>query len=155
MCHCLHTCISPPPPSSLPTSIDTPGVISRVSNLFRGHPDLIVGFNTFLPPGFKIEVRHNEINISGPAQHERALQKIAAQHNSSTFAVSNLSNYSRLYSGWKIRKQYVYILSVLCCFALFVCLTLLASFFLPSHLSLKKRTCLYIYKMYMYMQCTV
>ena len=74
-----------PPPL---LSIDTPGVISRVSNLFRGHPDLIVGFNTFLPPGFKIEVRHNEINISGPAQHERALQKIAAQHNSSTTAVS-------------------------------------------------------------------
>ena len=30
---------------------------------------------------------------------------------------------------------------VLCCFALFVCLALLASFFLPSHLSLK--TCIY------------
>ena len=28
-------------------------------------------------------------------------------------------------------------LGVLCCFALFVCLALLASFFLPSHLSLK------------------
>ena len=27
-------------------------------------------------------------------------------------------------------------LGVLCCFAVFVCLTLLASFFLPSHLSL-------------------
>jgi paired amphipathic helix protein Sin3a len=36
--------------------IDTPGVIERVSNLFRGHPSLIVGFNTFLPPGYKIEV---------------------------------------------------------------------------------------------------
>ncbi len=42
-------------------SIDTPGVINRVSNLFRGHPDLIVGFNTFLPPGYKIEVQANEI----------------------------------------------------------------------------------------------
>ena len=28
-------------------------------------------------------------------------------------------------------------LGVLCCFAFFVCLTLLASFFLPSHLSFK------------------
>ncbi len=37
-------------------SIDTPGVIQRVSLLFDGHPDLIVGFNTFLPPGYKIEV---------------------------------------------------------------------------------------------------
>ena len=41
-------------------SIDTPGVISRVSMLFKGHPELIVGFNTFLPPGYKIEVQTNE-----------------------------------------------------------------------------------------------
>jgi len=34
--------------------IDTPGVIARVSDLFRGHRDLIMGFNTFLPPGYKI-----------------------------------------------------------------------------------------------------
>ena len=33
--------------------------------------------------------------------------------------------------------MYVTALGVLCCFALFVCLTLLASFFLPSHLSFK------------------
>ena len=32
-------------------------------------------------------------------------------------------------------------LGVLCCFALFVCLTLLASFFLPSHLSFKNIYC--------------
>ncbi len=69
-----------------PCSIDTPGVISRVSNLFKGHPDLIVGFNTFLPPGFKIEVHQNEINISGPAQHSLTLAKIAQAHNSSTAA---------------------------------------------------------------------
>ncbi|WOO83690.1 Paired amphipathic helix protein pst1 [Vanrija pseudolonga] len=35
--------------------IDTPGVIDRVSTLFRGHPSLIQGFNTFLPPGYRIE----------------------------------------------------------------------------------------------------
>lgn len=38
-------------------SIDTPGVIDRVSTLFRGHPSLIQGFNTFLPPGYRIECR--------------------------------------------------------------------------------------------------
>lgn len=37
------------------TSIDTPGVINRVSELFAGHPTLIQGFNTFLPPGYRIE----------------------------------------------------------------------------------------------------
>uniref|UniRef100_A0A674B6G1 Paired amphipathic helix protein Sin3a n=1 Tax=Salmo trutta TaxID=8032 RepID=A0A674B6G1_SALTR len=48
-------------------SIDTPGVISRVSQLFKGHPDLIMGFNTFLPPGYKIEVQTNEqVNSHAP-----------------------------------------------------------------------------------------
>lgn len=37
------------------SSIDTPGVIDRVSTLFRGNPNLIQGFNTFLPPGYRIE----------------------------------------------------------------------------------------------------
>ncbi|ORY91047.1 hypothetical protein BCR43DRAFT_463715 [Syncephalastrum racemosum] len=36
-------------------AIDTPGVIERVSLLFHGHPELISGFNTFLPPGYRIE----------------------------------------------------------------------------------------------------
>ncbi|OCB87065.1 hypothetical protein A7U60_g5800 [Sanghuangporus baumii] len=34
--------------------IDTSEVIGRVSSLFRGHDDLIQGFNTFLPPGCRI-----------------------------------------------------------------------------------------------------
>ncbi|OAC99893.1 hypothetical protein MUCCIDRAFT_41718, partial [Mucor lusitanicus CBS 277.49] len=41
--------------SYLNDSIDTPGVIERVSTLFKGHPTLISGFNTFLPPGYRIE----------------------------------------------------------------------------------------------------
>ena len=36
-------------------AIDTPGVIERVSSLFAGNPNLIQGFNTFLPPGYRIE----------------------------------------------------------------------------------------------------
>lgn len=46
--------------------IDTPGVIQRVSNLFKGHPDLIYGFNMFLPPGYKIEIQSNDQGISVP-----------------------------------------------------------------------------------------
>ena len=42
-------------------------------------------------------------------------------------------------------------LGVLCCFALFVCLPLLASFFLPSHLSFKNMYIIYTYK-YMLMR---
>ncbi|XP_024382732.1 paired amphipathic helix protein Sin3-like 4 isoform X2 [Physcomitrium patens] len=34
--------------------VDTAGVISRVKQLFKGHPQLIMGFNAFLPRGYEI-----------------------------------------------------------------------------------------------------
>lgn len=49
----------------LTTRIDTPGVIDRVSTLFRGHPSLIQGFNTFLPPGYRIECYGPEGDVQG------------------------------------------------------------------------------------------
>jgi paired amphipathic helix protein Sin3a len=36
--------------------VDTPGVIARVSTLFRGYNNLILGFNKFLPDGYKISL---------------------------------------------------------------------------------------------------
>ena len=45
-------------------SIDTPGVIDRVSHLFKGHPVLVSGFNTFLPAGYHIECsKENSMKI--------------------------------------------------------------------------------------------
>ena len=44
--------------------------------------------------------------------------------------------------NWGGGLKILYMLGVLCCFALFVCLTLLASFFLPSHISLKHVHCM-------------
>eukprot|EP00957_Ditylum_brightwellii_P120881 9219190-Ditylum_brightwellii.AAC.1 len=44
--------------------IDTPGVIQRVSSLFHGNKKLVLGFNTFLPEGYKIEL---PIDGAGPA----------------------------------------------------------------------------------------
>ncbi|KAM9493615.1 paired amphipathic helix protein Sin3a isoform 3-T3 [Clarias gariepinus] len=76
-------------------SIDTPGVINRVSQLFKGHPDLIMGFNTFLPPGYKIEVQTNDlVNVTTPGQihhitpHGISVQNITpqTQHQSQTSA---------------------------------------------------------------------
>ncbi|XP_013857067.1 paired amphipathic helix protein Sin3a [Austrofundulus limnaeus] len=71
-------------------SIDTPGVINRVSQLFKGHPDLIMGFNTFLPPGYKIEVQTNDlVNVTTPGQihyitpHGVSVQNIPASGASS------------------------------------------------------------------------
>ena len=41
-----------------------------MSNLFKGHSSLIVGFNTFLPPGYKIEIDNHDhsINVYQPGQ---------------------------------------------------------------------------------------
>lgn len=67
-------------------SIDTPGVIQRVSNLFKGHPELIVGFNTFLPPGYKIEVQANDqgfayqVSVSVPSP-STGNSTISTQHS--------------------------------------------------------------------------
>lgn len=36
-------------------SIDTPGVIRLVSDLFAGYPDLIRRFDVFNPPGYHVE----------------------------------------------------------------------------------------------------
>lgn len=72
-------------------SIDTPGVIQRVSNLFKGHPELIVGFNTFLPPGYKIEVQANDqgvafqvsVSMPSPSGGNICLQQPTSPHHGS------------------------------------------------------------------------
>ncbi|KAJ1675234.1 hypothetical protein EV182_001669, partial [Spiromyces aspiralis] len=51
-------------------TIDTPGVINRVSTLFRGHISLIRGFNAFLPPGYHIECSenpHDPVRVTTPS----------------------------------------------------------------------------------------
>jgi len=46
--------------------VDTIGVINRVRSLFHGYNNLILGFNTFLPEGYKIEMRDLEPVFVGP-----------------------------------------------------------------------------------------
>ena len=41
-------------------------IITRVIELFQGHPDLMVGFNAFLPPGYKIEPGEHAIVVQIP-----------------------------------------------------------------------------------------
>lgn len=53
------------PCTDSPARIDTPGVIHRVSMLFQGNPALIQGFNTFLPPGYRIELSSDPRNLNG------------------------------------------------------------------------------------------
>lgn len=44
-------------PLSRARRIDTAGVIIRVKTLFNGYPELILGFNAFLPKGFAIKLQ--------------------------------------------------------------------------------------------------
>ncbi|KAI5712713.1 hypothetical protein M8J76_006263 [Diaphorina citri] len=78
-------------------SIDTPGVITRVSNLFKGHPELIVGFNTFLPPGYKIEIQANDqgysfqvsVSVPSPSSSSPLIPTSTVHHTTTTHHVIN------------------------------------------------------------------
>ncbi|KAL2344258.1 hypothetical protein Fmac_005543 [Flemingia macrophylla] len=48
--------------------IDTTGVIERVKELFKGHKDLILGFNTFLPKGYEITLPLEPLEDEQPTQ---------------------------------------------------------------------------------------
>lgn len=64
-------------------------MINRVSTLFHGHPDLIVGFNTFLPPGYKIEVseeHHGYIQVTHPSSRTESIA--IGGHPSTTYNLS-------------------------------------------------------------------
>ncbi|WKX91656.1 hypothetical protein Q1695_010020 [Nippostrongylus brasiliensis] len=54
-------------------AIDTPGVITRVSRLFHGRSALIMGFNTFLPPGFEVQVVGSKITITEPSGNKQVI----------------------------------------------------------------------------------
>ncbi|VYS66870.1 unnamed protein product [Arabidopsis thaliana] len=65
---------------------DTSGVISRVKELFKGHNNLIFGFNTFLPKGFEITLDDVEAPSKKTVEFEEAISfvnkiKTRFQHN--------------------------------------------------------------------------
>ncbi|XP_077217558.1 paired amphipathic helix protein Sin3-like 4 [Tasmannia lanceolata] len=54
--------------------IDTAGVILRVKELFKGHRNLILGFNTFLPKGYEIHLPlEDEPPPKKPVEFEEAI----------------------------------------------------------------------------------
>eukprot|EP00980_Cylindrotheca_fusiformis_P029895 scaffold24012_cov186-Cylindrotheca_fusiformis.AAC.8 len=55
--------------------VDTPGVIDKVSKLFRGYNTLILGFNKFLPDGYKITTEDLQIQDAKYAREEEALRQ--------------------------------------------------------------------------------
>ncbi|GAV48019.1 hypothetical protein ZYGR_0I03150 [Zygosaccharomyces rouxii] len=76
-------------------AIDTPGVIERVSTLFRGYPNLIQGFNTFLPQGYRIDCSQNP---DEPI-------KVTTPMGSSTVAGVAEMNQAALFQGQQPRIQ--------------------------------------------------
>ncbi|KAJ6172478.1 hypothetical protein N7470_001545, partial [Penicillium chermesinum] len=78
-------------------AIDTPGVIQRVSTLFNGHPALIQGFNTFLPP------RHKHFEH---ASRRRPLEPTNEMGPSSSLAQhSRPDYYEQSRPGWQQNQQ--------------------------------------------------
>ncbi|KAI8528426.1 hypothetical protein RHMOL_Rhmol12G0147900 [Rhododendron molle] len=59
--------------------IDTAGVIARVKELFKGHRDLILGFNTFLPKGYEITLPSEDEPTPGkkPVEFEEAINFVS------------------------------------------------------------------------------
>lgn len=55
--------------------VDTSGVIQRVKDLFKGHRDLILGFNTFLPKGYEITLppEDEQLPHKKPVEFEEAI----------------------------------------------------------------------------------
>ncbi|KAI3502431.1 hypothetical protein L1887_30500 [Cichorium endivia] len=56
--------------------IDTTGVITKVKELFKGHQELILGFNPFLPKGFQITLplHDSQHQVKKPLEIEEAIR---------------------------------------------------------------------------------
>lgn len=74
--------------------IDTAGVIERVKDLFRGHRNLILGFNTFLPKGYEITLPpEEEYQQKKPVEFEEAINfvnKIKVNEKNRTIVLVSL-----------------------------------------------------------------
>ena len=79
-------------------------MINRVSSLFHGHPDLIVGFNTFLPPGYKIEVSEDHVGYIQVTHPSSRIESIAIGYPSSTYNLSITTPASSTYHSSSIRQ---------------------------------------------------
>uniref|UniRef100_K4BBP4 Histone deacetylase interacting domain-containing protein n=1 Tax=Solanum lycopersicum TaxID=4081 RepID=K4BBP4_SOLLC len=53
--------------------IDIVGVIARVKDLFKGHPMLILGFNTFLPRGYETTLNDEDETPPKKVEFEEAI----------------------------------------------------------------------------------
>ncbi|VFQ95207.1 unnamed protein product [Cuscuta campestris] len=82
--------------------IDTSGVIARVKDLFRGHRDLILGFNTFLPKGYEITLpQEDELTpLRKPVEFDEAINfvnKIKARFQGDDYVYKSFLDILNMY----------------------------------------------------------
>ncbi|KAK7362067.1 hypothetical protein VNO77_04167 [Canavalia gladiata] len=81
--------------------IDTTGVIARVKELFKGHKDLILGFNTFLPKGYEITL---------PLEDEQPSQKKPVEFSEAINFVGKIK--ARFQGNDRVYKSFLDILNM-------------------------------------------
>jgi hypothetical protein len=87
------------PKSNLLTrcSIDLPGVLDQVSNLFAGHPLLLQGLNQFIPPRYRTRgsatKTDNHVNVDAGREDEHAT-RAAGQKRTTTKVDSHQDEFS-------------------------------------------------------------
>ncbi|KAI9111373.1 hypothetical protein K1719_017063 [Acacia pycnantha] len=81
--------------------VDTVGVIARVKELFKGHRDLILGFNTFLPKGYEITL---------PLDDEQPVQKKPVEFEEAINFVNKIK--SRFQGDDHVYKSFLDILNM-------------------------------------------
>ena len=70
-----------------------PGVISRIKNLFKGNNSLILGFNQFLPEGYKIEIiEEDDKSIEETSQQQEESQQLLTNDSHYQHANSYVTN---------------------------------------------------------------
>ncbi|KAL5514404.1 hypothetical protein ACEPAG_2492 [Sanghuangporus baumii] len=76
-------------------SIDFHDIIQRVTTLFAGYPELIKGFNTFLPPGYQVIYTTPSYNSDFPSNTVVSNNQGAAEPSSTTELQADSMQYTR------------------------------------------------------------
>ncbi|KAG2499920.1 hypothetical protein HYH03_002207 [Edaphochlamys debaryana] len=86
--------------------IDTTGVIKKVKTLFKGHRELILGFNTFLPRGYEIELER----ISDDEEEEDPANKQPVEFDQAINYVNKIK--TRFANDERVYKAFLEILNL-------------------------------------------
>lgn len=90
--------------------IDTEGVIKRVKKIFKGHRDLILGFNQFLPRGHEIRVEDIEKEEREEAKRQAQGQKPQVEFVHAISYVNKIK--TRFASDERVYKTFLEILNM-------------------------------------------